>query len=132
MFSLLRNSIRFPRFPALKISKLTTLKQSQITPLKSTKFVPFNPRISCKLNLKSFSTNSYHQKTPPIIGYWYLLSGTLVFTIVLVGGLTRLTESGLSITEWNLIKGMKPPTSQIEWEVEFNKYKLSPEFIKYS
>ncbi|KND05047.1 uncharacterized protein SPPG_00724 [Spizellomyces punctatus DAOM BR117] len=64
----------------------------------------------------------------PIVGWWYLFSGSLVFGIVAIGGLTRLTESGLSIVEWNLIKGMKPPRSQQEWEEEFEKYKQFPEY----
>lgn len=51
-----------------------------------------------------------------------------MFGIVVLGGLTRLTESGLSIVEWNLIKGMKPPRSTEEWEEEFNKYKQFPEY----
>ncbi|KAJ3333442.1 Cytochrome c oxidase assembly protein cox15 [Blyttiomyces sp. JEL0837] len=42
--------------------------------------------------------------------------------------LTRLTESGLSIVEWNLIKGMKPPANEAEWNVEFEKYKQFPEY----
>ncbi|KAL2919545.1 Cytochrome c oxidase assembly protein cox15 [Polyrhizophydium stewartii] len=66
--------------------------------------------------------------TRPIVGYWYLFSGALVFSIVALGGLTRLTESGLSIVEWNVIKGMKPPQSQQEWEEEFEKYKQFPEY----
>lgn len=52
----------------------------------------------------------------------------MTFGIVVVGGMTRLTESGLSIVEWNLIKGMKPPRSQAEWEEEFEKYKQFPEY----
>lgn len=52
----------------------------------------------------------------------------MTFGIVVVGGMTRLTESGLSIVEWNLIKGMKPPRSQEEWEEEFGKYKQFPEY----
>ncbi|KAI8910420.1 COX15/CtaA family [Gorgonomyces haynaldii] len=68
------------------------------------------------------------QKTKPIVGYWFMLSGALVFTIVVVGGLTRLTESGLSITEWNVIRGMKPPLNEQEWETEFEKYKQFPEY----
>jgi cytochrome c oxidase assembly protein subunit 15 len=67
-------------------------------------------------------------KTKPIVGYWYLFSGFLVFGIVILGGVTRLTESGLSIVEWNLIKGMKPPTSEQEWLEEFDKYKQFPEY----
>ncbi|KAJ3371326.1 Cytochrome c oxidase assembly protein cox15 [Kappamyces sp. JEL0680] len=64
----------------------------------------------------------------PVVGWWYLFSGSLVFGIVILGGLTRLTESGLSIVEWNLIKGMKPPTSDQEWHDEFEKYKQFPEY----
>ncbi|KAJ3016874.1 Cytochrome c oxidase assembly protein cox15, partial [Thoreauomyces humboldtii] len=70
------------------------------------------------------------EETPskPIVGWWYLFSGSLVFGIVALGGFTRLTESGLSIVEWNLIKGMRPPRSQQEWEEEFDKYKQFPEY----
>lgn len=52
----------------------------------------------------------------------------LVFGIVVLGGLTRLTESGLSITEWRPVAGTLPPMNQKEWEEEFEKYKESPEF----
>ena len=49
----------------------------------------------------------------------------MVFGIVVLGGLTRLTESGLSITEWKPVTGAVPPLNQQEWEEEFNKYKNS-------
>ncbi|KAG0343869.1 Cytochrome c oxidase assembly protein cox15, partial [Podila humilis] len=64
----------------------------------------------------------------PVVGYWMLTISAMTFTIVVLGGVTRLTESGLSIVEWNLIKGMKPPRSQAEWEDEFEKYKQFPEY----
>ena len=64
----------------------------------------------------------------PIVAYWFFASACLVFGIVILGGVTRLTESGLSIVEWNLIKGMKPPTNDQEWQMEFEKYKNFPEF----
>jgi cytochrome c oxidase assembly protein subunit 15 len=64
----------------------------------------------------------------PILAYWMLGSAALVFTIVVVGGLTRLTESGLSIVEWNLIRGIKPPTNPQEWQTEFDKYSQFPEY----
>ncbi|KAI7823337.1 COX15/CtaA family [Gamsiella multidivaricata] len=64
----------------------------------------------------------------PVVGYWMLTISAMTFGIVVVGGMTRLTESGLSIVEWNLIKGMKPPRSQAEWEEEFEKYKQFPEY----
>ncbi|KAF9417882.1 Cytochrome c oxidase assembly protein cox15 [Entomortierella beljakovae] len=64
----------------------------------------------------------------PVVGYWMFTISAMTFAIVVLGGLTRLTESGLSIVEWNLIKGMKPPRSQAEWDEEFNKYKQFPEY----
>ncbi|KAG0003490.1 Cytochrome c oxidase assembly protein cox15 [Entomortierella chlamydospora] len=64
----------------------------------------------------------------PVVGYWMFTISAMTFGIVVLGGLTRLTESGLSIVEWNLIKGMKPPRSQAEWEEEFEKYKQFPEY----
>jgi cytochrome c oxidase assembly protein subunit 15 len=65
---------------------------------------------------------------PPAVGRWLLASSGLVFGIIVVGGVTRLTESGLSITEWKPITGIIPPLDQAAWEEEFAKYKSSPEF----
>ncbi|KAK9448310.1 cytochrome oxidase assembly protein-domain-containing protein [Limtongia smithiae] len=62
------------------------------------------------------------------VGIWLVISGALVFGIVVIGGLTRLTESGLSITEWKPVTGMIPPLSTSDWETEFEKYKQSPEY----
>ncbi|CCH58657.1 hypothetical protein TBLA_0A08680 [Henningerozyma blattae CBS 6284] len=61
-------------------------------------------------------------------GYWLIGTSGLVFGIVIFGGLTRLTESGLSITEWKPVTGTIPPLNQKQWEDEFEKYKASPEF----
>lgn len=66
--------------------------------------------------------------TKPIVAYWLYFNAGMVFAIVVVGGLTRLTESGLSIVEWNVISGMKPPRSEQEWRDEFEKYKQYPEY----
>ncbi|KAF2097789.1 cytochrome oxidase assembly [Rhizodiscina lignyota] len=62
------------------------------------------------------------------VAYWLLGSAASVFGIVVFGGLTRLTESGLSITEWRPVTGSFPPVSETDWEAEFAKYRLSPEF----
>jgi cytochrome c oxidase assembly protein subunit 15 len=70
----------------------------------------------------------YATRTHSSVGYWMLGSGSLVFGIVVLGGLTRLTESGLSITEWNLIRGMRYPSSKEAWEEEFFKYQQTPEY----
>ncbi|KAJ1963005.1 Cytochrome c oxidase assembly protein cox15 [Dipsacomyces acuminosporus] len=66
----------------------------------------------------------------PIVGYWTLFCASMVFGIIVWGGLTRLTESGLSIVEWAPITGAKLPTSDEEWETEFEKYKQFPEYHK--
>jgi hypothetical protein len=66
--------------------------------------------------------------TKPAVAYWLYFNAGMIFAIVVVGGLTRLTESGLSITEWNVISGMKPPRSELEWTEEFEKYKQFPEY----
>ncbi|CAK5276053.1 unnamed protein product [Mycena citricolor] len=66
---------------------------------------------------------------PPVsVGIWLMVSSVLVLAVVVVGGVTRLTESGLSITEWKPITGVVPPMTQEAWEEEFTKYKATPEF----
>ncbi|XP_069851710.1 heme A synthase COX15 [Dipodomys merriami] len=62
------------------------------------------------------------------VGRWLLVCSGTVAGAVILGGITRLTESGLSMVDWHLIKEMKPPTSQEEWEAEFQKYQQFPEF----
>ncbi|KAI1772306.1 COX15-CtaA-domain-containing protein [Hypoxylon cercidicola] len=62
------------------------------------------------------------------VAYWLIGSAASVFGIVVFGGLTRLTESGLSITEWKPVTGSLPPLTQAHWEAEFEKYRASPEF----
>ena len=52
----------------------------------------------------------------------------MVVVIVLVGGITRLTESGLSITEWNVVTGILPPLTEAAWQAEFAKYRATPEY----
>ncbi|XP_071946757.1 heme A synthase COX15-like isoform X1 [Antedon mediterranea] len=63
-----------------------------------------------------------------IVGWWLLGSCGMVAGAVVLGGVTRLTESGLSMTNWHLIKGMKPPRSEEEWQQEFERYKQFPEY----
>jgi cytochrome c oxidase assembly protein subunit 15 len=69
---------------------------------------------------------------PPLsVGRWLMASSVLVLGVIVVGGVTRLTESGLSITEWRPITGILPPLSHEEWVTEFEKYKSTPEFKLY-
>ena len=62
------------------------------------------------------------------ISYWLLLITFLVALMIFVGGLTRLTDSGLSITRWDLISGILPPLSLDDWEKSFSLYKQIPEY----
>ncbi len=57
------------------------------------------------------------------IRVWLMALFVLVMAMIVVGGLTRLTDSGLSITEWKPLTGAIPPTSEVEWQAEFDKYK---------
>ena len=65
---------------------------------------------------------------PLALARWLLLVALLVFAIVVVGGITRLTESGLSITEWNLVSGTLPPLGHADWAAEFARYQATPEY----
>ncbi len=60
--------------------------------------------------------------------YWLTISLILVFFIIIVGGLTRLTNSGLSITEWELFKGILPPLNKNSWQFYFDQYKQIPQY----
>ena len=62
------------------------------------------------------------------ISYWLLLITFLVALMIIVGGLTRLTGSGLSIVKWDIISGILPPLSLINWEKSFMLYKQIPEY----
>ena len=65
---------------------------------------------------------------PGPIATWLLVVAVLVFVMVVVGGITRLTESGLSITEWKPVTGALPPLSHEQWEAEFAAYKQIGEY----
>ena len=62
------------------------------------------------------------------ITYWLALMYWIVATMIIVGGLTRLTDSGLSITQWQLFSGIFPPLSYVEWNQYFELYKQTPEY----
>ena len=78
----------------------------------------------------SSDENVRHLQQPIAISNWLFSVAFLVFIMVIVGGITRLTESGLSITEWKLITGALPPLNEAAWLSEFEKYKQIPEFVE--
>lgn len=61
------------------------------------------------------------------VGFWLLGCGGMVYVAVALGGVTRLTESGLSMVTWKLL-GEKRPSTQSEWEAEFARYQEFPEY----
>jgi cytochrome c oxidase assembly protein subunit 15 len=65
-----------------------------------------------------------------IVKVWLLAVAALIFAMVVVGGLTRLTESGLSMVEWRPLTGWLPPFSDADWQDEFVKYQAFPQYQK--
>ena len=62
------------------------------------------------------------------ISLWLILMFWMIFIMIIVGGLTRLTDSGLSITQWELFSGLLPPFTNSDWEFYFSLYREIPEF----
>jgi cytochrome c oxidase assembly protein subunit 15 len=73
-------------------------------------------------------TLSPAQAAVPMVRLWLYAMAFLVFCMVIVGGATRLTDSGLSITEWRPLLGAIPPLNEADWLAAFEKYKLIPEY----
>ncbi|HWK45317.1 MAG TPA: COX15/CtaA family protein [Stellaceae bacterium] len=66
--------------------------------------------------------------SPRPIAYWLIASAVLILAMIVIGGITRLTESGLSITEWKPITGILPPLSERAWIAEFERYQQIPQY----
>lgn len=64
------------------------------------------------------------------VGIWLLIGVGMILIQIALGGITRLTESGLSITEWNVVSGTLPPMNHEQWVKEFDLYKASPQYQK--
>ena len=67
---------------------------------------------------------------PRAVAIWLFVVAAMIVGIVVIGGITRLTNSGLSITEWKPIRGIIPPLTQGQWQAEFDNYKRIPEYIQ--
>ena len=70
----------------------------------------------------------HDKKTNDLLFYWLSTIIFLVFLMIIVGGYTRLTDSGLSITKWELFSGILPPFNNSTWEAYFNLYKQIPQY----
>ena len=69
---------------------------------------------------------------PRAFGIWLLVVAAMVLAIVIVGGITRLTESGLSIVEWDPILGAIPPLNHAQWQAAFDGYKAIPQYRAFN
>lgn len=67
---------------------------------------------------------------PRAMSNWLLIVAALVFAIVVIGGITRLTESGLSMVRWEPVSGVVPPLNDRAWQAEFDAYQATPEYRK--
>lgn len=76
----------------------------------------------------TLSPPAARQPRPAALARWLWAVALLVVIVVGVGGITRLTESGLSITEWRPVSGVLPPLNEADWIAEFEKYKQIPEY----
>ncbi len=72
--------------------------------------------------------NQLTERSSKPVAIWLLVGVGMIIIQILLGGITRLTGSGLSITEWNVVTGTLPPGSEAKWVAEFEKYKLTPQF----
>uniref|UniRef100_V5E9F1 Uncharacterized protein n=2 Tax=Kalmanozyma brasiliensis (strain GHG001) TaxID=1365824 RepID=V5E9F1_KALBG len=114
--------------PSLTPTPLTALRQ-----LAAHRFQQQRLQSTATITPSDLSSTTAASSTPlisrPIVALHLFALAFLVYAIVIVGGLTRLTESGLSITEWNPgFRGLHLPTTTPEWESEWAKYKQTPEF----
>lgn len=62
------------------------------------------------------------------LGRWLLVCSAMVFAMVVIGGITRLTHSGLSIAEWNPLMGAIPPLDEADWQAQFELYRATPQY----
>jgi cytochrome c oxidase assembly protein subunit 15 len=77
---------------------------------------------------KILNKNELDRSSSRSVAIWLLIGVGMIIIQVLLGGITRLTESGLSITEWKPITGTLPPLNEMAWQAEFDKYKVTDQF----
>lgn len=83
---------------------------------------------TCAANFAAAMTKNLSQQSARPVAIWLLVGVGMIIIQILLGGITRLTGSGLSITEWNIVTGTFPPMNEQQWITEFDKYKTTPQF----
>jgi hypothetical protein len=136
----LRSSIRAPRgitnprhaFSGPSTSRITTIPPRSIPfPFCKPHLIRSRHLTSLTADVASHDTVETVHQIPRSLPKWLFGCSALVFGIIVVGGVTRLTESGLSIVEWRPVSGILPPLSESDWDEEWEKYRRSPEGIMY-
>jgi heme a synthase len=85
--------------------------------------------VTTTLNTSDNETRPYGQRA---VRVWLHIIALMIVAMIIVGGATRLTDSGLSITEWQPIHGVIPPLSETAWEMEFAKYRQIPQYEAFN
>lgn len=89
--------------------------------------IPYYDTVMSSLNQASKLSSQTLQAKAVMV--WLFIMAAMVFTMVVVGGITRLTGSGLSMVEWRPLMGILPPMSDVEWQRVYGLYQASPEYI---
>ena len=86
-------------------------------------------RAMASLPLADATADAAHGR-PRVLSAWLFLVAAMVLAMVVVGGITRLTESGLSIVKWEPVSGTLPPLTDAQWQAEFAAYKETPQYLR--
>ncbi|CAK7233432.1 Cytochrome c oxidase assembly protein cox15 [Sporothrix bragantina] len=131
---LCRNSSRASSFSLRGLSTSTTRQapapSKPLSTAATTEATASTATAPSESSSSSSETSNFPDTSSKAAAYWLIASAVSVFGIVVWGGLTRLTESGLSITEWKPVTGAMPPRNEEDWEAEFTKYRASPEYAR--
>ncbi|HCP01202.1 MAG TPA: heme A synthase, partial [Rhodospirillaceae bacterium] len=80
--------------------------------------------------IQSGKVNHLHYRNDRAIGRWLFVCAAMVFIMIVIGGITRLTESGLSIVYWRPVTGFLPPLTGAAWLEAFEAYRNSPQYLQ--
>ncbi|XP_043666071.1 cytochrome c oxidase assembly protein COX15 homolog [Vespula pensylvanica] len=111
---------------ANKIPKVNVF-QNAFAPMKRSSFLLKKESLRQSGTIAINYTSKANKNSDKIVGSWLLICGGMVFVAVALGGVTRLTESGLSMVTWKLL-GEKMPINEEQWHAEFERYKQFPEY----
>ncbi|CAG5117401.1 unnamed protein product [Candidula unifasciata] len=119
-------------FQKLKVPTVKSLRAYQClkngTASKTRSIFSHGLFTSLRSTTTAAAVSDISHKSQKIVGLWMMGCAGMCFGAVILGGVTRLTESGLSMVDWKLLKDMTLPSSDAEWQAEFEKYKLFPEY----